>query len=77
VFISDLLIYNAFCYAASSGGSYNGADPSQRERRGMVLPFEPHSIAFDDVVYSVDMPQVSHFQSLLQFKIWFSNNVFS
>jgi hypothetical protein len=27
----------------------------------MVLPFEPHSITFDDVIYSVDMPQVSKF----------------
>ncbi|KAG6391312.1 hypothetical protein SASPL_149066 [Salvia splendens] len=24
--------------------------------RGMVLPFEPHSITFDDIRYSVDMP---------------------
>jgi hypothetical protein len=29
----------------------------------MVLPFEPYSITFDEIVYSVDMPQVSHFQS--------------
>lgn len=27
-------------------------------RKGMVLPFEPYSITFDDVTYSVDMPQV-------------------
>ncbi|XP_012467719.2 pleiotropic drug resistance protein 1 [Gossypium raimondii] len=27
------------------------------KKRGMVLPFEPHSITFDNVVYSVDMPQ--------------------
>ncbi|XP_027349846.1 pleiotropic drug resistance protein 1-like isoform X2 [Abrus precatorius] len=26
-------------------------------KRGMVLPFEPHSITFDEVTYSVDMPQ--------------------
>ncbi|XP_074316021.1 pleiotropic drug resistance protein 1-like isoform X2 [Silene latifolia] len=26
-------------------------------RRGMVLPFEPHCITFEDIVYSVDMPQ--------------------
>ncbi|CAH9122315.1 unnamed protein product [Cuscuta epithymum] len=24
--------------------------------RGMILPFEPHSLTFDNVVYSVDMP---------------------
>ncbi|KAG4137150.1 hypothetical protein ERO13_D07G054200v2 [Gossypium hirsutum] len=27
------------------------------KKRGMVLPFEPHSITFDNIVYSVDMPQ--------------------
>ncbi|TYH79549.1 hypothetical protein ES332_D03G072300v1 [Gossypium tomentosum] len=27
------------------------------KKKGMVLPFEPHSITFDNVVYSVDMPQ--------------------
>ncbi|CAH9101208.1 unnamed protein product [Cuscuta europaea] len=26
-------------------------------KTGMVLPFEPHSLIFDNVVYSVDMPQ--------------------
>ncbi|KAM3216405.1 hypothetical protein P3L10_025846 [Capsicum annuum] len=29
----------------------------QDKKRGMVLPFEPHSISFDNIVYSVDMPQ--------------------
>ncbi|KAE8705118.1 Pleiotropic drug resistance protein 3 [Hibiscus syriacus] len=27
------------------------------KKKGMVLPFEPHSITFDDIIYSVDMPQ--------------------
>ncbi|KAK8525005.1 hypothetical protein V6N12_029855 [Hibiscus sabdariffa] len=26
------------------------------KKKGMVLPFEPHSITFDDIIYSVDMP---------------------
>ncbi|KAL3726504.1 hypothetical protein ACJRO7_031406 [Eucalyptus globulus] len=26
-------------------------------KRGMVLPFEPHSITFDEITYSVDMPR--------------------
>ncbi|XP_047253130.1 pleiotropic drug resistance protein 1-like [Capsicum annuum] len=30
----------------------------QDKKRGMVLPFEPHSISFDNIVYSVDMPQM-------------------
>ncbi|KAH9666887.1 ABC transporter G family member 40 [Citrus sinensis] len=30
---------------------------NHHQKRGMVLPFEPHSITFDDITYSVDMPQ--------------------
>ncbi|KAJ9179101.1 hypothetical protein P3X46_010924 [Hevea brasiliensis] len=26
-------------------------------KKGMVLPFEPHSITFDEIIYSIDMPQ--------------------
>ncbi|XAR69346.1 Sulfate-transporting ATPase [Bertholletia excelsa] len=33
------------------------SEASQHTKRGMVLPFEPLSITFDDVRYSVDMPQ--------------------
>nr|BAR94045.1 PDR-type ACB transporter [Nicotiana benthamiana] len=29
----------------------------QSKKKGMVLPFEPHSITFDEVIYSVDVPQ--------------------
>nr|XP_043635770.1 pleiotropic drug resistance protein 1-like [Erigeron canadensis] len=29
----------------------------QIKKKGMILPFEPHSITFNDVKYSVDMPQ--------------------
>ncbi|KAG5551931.1 hypothetical protein RHGRI_010140 [Rhododendron griersonianum] len=32
-------------------------DAGQNRKRGMVLPFEPLSIAFDEIRYSVDMPQ--------------------
>lgn len=34
------------------------SDSSHGRRKGMVLPFEPHSITFDEIVYSVDMPPV-------------------
>jgi len=30
----------------------------QNGKRGMVLPFEPLSLAFDEIRYAVDMPQV-------------------
>ncbi|KAG4384921.1 hypothetical protein AAZX31_13G342300 [Glycine max] len=32
-------------------------ESSHGKKKGMVLPFEPHSITFDEVIYSVDMPQ--------------------
>ncbi|CAH1425576.1 unnamed protein product [Lactuca virosa] len=32
-------------------------DRNQNKKRGMVLPFEPHCITFDNIKYSVDMPQ--------------------
>ncbi|MED6136244.1 transcription factor [Stylosanthes scabra] len=37
---------------ASSNSSNNG-----KNKKGMILPFEPHSISFDKVVYAIDMPQ--------------------
>ncbi|KAL8458116.1 hypothetical protein ACS0TY_035847 [Phlomoides rotata] len=32
-------------------------EAEQNSKRGMVLPFQPHSITFDEIVYSVDMPK--------------------
>ncbi|KAF3674465.1 Pleiotropic drug resistance protein 1 [Capsicum annuum] len=34
----------------------------QNKKKGMVLPFEPHSITFDEVIYAVDMPQEMKYQ---------------
>ncbi|KAI4380936.1 hypothetical protein MLD38_007066 [Melastoma candidum] len=34
------------------------------EKRGMVLPFQPLSIAFDDIRYAVDMPQEMKLQGV-------------
>ncbi|KAL6547612.1 hypothetical protein OROHE_009317 [Orobanche hederae] len=28
----------------------------ENKKRGMILPFEPHSLTYDDTRYSVDMP---------------------
>ncbi|KAL3819063.1 hypothetical protein ACJIZ3_004968 [Penstemon smallii] len=36
-------------------GSFSEANPNRK--RGMILPFEPLSITFDNIHYSVDMPQ--------------------
>ncbi|XP_042517442.1 pleiotropic drug resistance protein 1-like [Macadamia integrifolia] len=34
-----------------------GNEANQSKRRGMVLPFKPLSLTFDEIRYSVDMPQ--------------------
>ncbi|KAK1362999.1 hypothetical protein POM88_038560 [Heracleum sosnowskyi] len=39
---------------AGSRGIHDEAN--ENKKKGMILPFEPHSITFDDVKYSVDMP---------------------
>ncbi|KAH6757589.1 hypothetical protein C2S51_038737 [Perilla frutescens var. frutescens] len=36
-------------------GSFSNSDPNRK--RGMILPFQPLSITFDDIHYAVDMPQ--------------------
>ncbi|XP_019195429.1 PREDICTED: pleiotropic drug resistance protein 1-like isoform X4 [Ipomoea nil] len=46
----------------SNGGSDNSvgervSDGMSNRKHGMILPFEPHSIAFNDIKYCVDMPQ--------------------
>ncbi|KAL2472415.1 ABC transporter G family member 40 [Abeliophyllum distichum] len=40
----------------SSSMRTDAIEASQNKKRGMILPFEPHSLTFDDVRYSVDMP---------------------
>lgn len=44
---------------SSSSRMGSTSEANQNRERGMVLPFEPLSISFDDIKYSVDMPQVS------------------
>ncbi|XP_059287192.1 pleiotropic drug resistance protein 1-like [Lycium ferocissimum] len=38
----------------------------QNKKKGMVLPFEPHSITFDEVTYSVNMPQEMKYQGVTE-----------
>ncbi|XP_061365063.1 pleiotropic drug resistance protein 1-like isoform X1 [Gastrolobium bilobum] len=42
---------------------------SKRDRRGMVLPFEPYCITFDQISYSVDMPQEMKDQGVMEDKL--------
>ncbi|WOG89279.1 hypothetical protein DCAR_0208516 [Daucus carota subsp. sativus] len=41
----------------AAGQAAELAENNQNKKKGMVLPFEPHYITFDDIKYSVDMPQ--------------------
>ncbi|XP_050231953.1 pleiotropic drug resistance protein 1-like isoform X2 [Mercurialis annua] len=52
---------------AASGSALDEAN--QNKKKGMVLPFEPHSLTFDDVVYSVDMPQEMRNQGVVDDKL--------
>ncbi|XP_021628884.1 pleiotropic drug resistance protein 1 isoform X2 [Manihot esculenta] len=51
-----------------SGTSENN-ESSHNKKKGMVLPFEPHSITFDNVIYSVDMPQEMKHQGVVEDKL--------
>lgn len=67
--IAELFFY---CLSESSGRGDSVTESSHGRKKGMVLPFEPHSITFDDIVYSVDMPAV-RFTRSDTFGIWISN----
>ncbi|KAA8541855.1 hypothetical protein F0562_023007 [Nyssa sinensis] len=41
-------------------------EANQNRKRGMILPFDQHSITFDDIKYSVDMPQEMKDQGALE-----------
>ncbi|RVW77602.1 Pleiotropic drug resistance protein 1 [Vitis vinifera] len=42
------------------------AEAKHNKKKGMVLPFQPHSITFDDIRYSVDMPEEMKSQGALE-----------
>lgn len=44
-------------------------EANENRRRGMILPFEPHSITFEDIIYSVDMPQAMKDQGAVEDKL--------
>ncbi|XP_068634199.1 pleiotropic drug resistance protein TUR2-like [Aristolochia californica] len=50
--------------------SHNGdAIDANKSKKGMVLPFSPLSITFEDVIYSVDMPQEMKAQGIPEDKL--------
>ncbi|KAH1258472.1 Pleiotropic drug resistance protein 1 [Glycine max] len=60
---SNVMRHIKYSYTQRSNSvrnSESGSTSSQTfpaRQRGMVLPFEPYSITFDEVTYAVDMPQ--------------------
>ena len=38
----------------------------------MILPFEPHSISFDDITYAVDMPKVISEEEVFNYTLFFT-----
>lgn len=46
----------------SAGG---GEEANTGRKRGMVLPFQPLCITFEDIHYTVDMPQVKYTAMLI------------
>ncbi|KAK1393964.1 hypothetical protein POM88_013020 [Heracleum sosnowskyi] len=52
-----------------SSTTENYGEANRNRRKGMVLPFEPHSITFDDIMYSVDMPQPLKDQGITEDKL--------
>lgn len=43
---------------STSSTEIEAAEGNENQQRGMILPFEPHSLTFDNITYSVDMPAV-------------------
>ncbi|PON71212.1 ABC type transporter protein [Trema orientale] len=46
-----------------------GGKRNQNKKRGMVLPFEPHSVIFKDIIYSVDMPLEMKNEGIIEDKL--------
>ncbi|KAK7336921.1 hypothetical protein VNO77_17474 [Canavalia gladiata] len=45
------------------------SETNHNRNRGMVLPFDPHSITFDEVTYAVDMPQEMRNRGVVEDKL--------
>ncbi|PON66387.1 ABC type transporter protein [Parasponia andersonii] len=54
---------------AKSSSHHSQNMGENQNKKGMILPFEPHSISFNDVMYSVDMPQEMKNQGVVEDKL--------
>ncbi|KAJ4718271.1 Pleiotropic drug resistance ABC transporter [Melia azedarach] len=62
-------------HSNSLSTSEAAAAANQNKKKGMVLPFEPHSITFDEVTYSVDMPEEMKLEGVNEDKLVLLNSV--
>ncbi|KAL8110162.1 hypothetical protein AgCh_026034 [Apium graveolens] len=53
-------------HSPHSSTTEHNALGNHNTRKGMVLPFEPHSVTFDDITYSVNMPQPGYWDGKIQ-----------
>ncbi|XP_065617096.1 pleiotropic drug resistance protein 1-like [Quercus suber] len=53
----------------SNGSIDASVEVNQSRKTGMILPFDPHTITFDEVKYSVDMPQEMKNQGVIEDKL--------
>ncbi|PHT40516.1 putative pleiotropic drug resistance protein 7 [Capsicum baccatum] len=60
-------------FLSSRAGSITEAD--LKNRRGMILPFKPLSITFDDIRYAVDMPKEMKVQGVIEDRLEFLRGV--
>ncbi|KAL5538741.1 hypothetical protein UlMin_046004 [Ulmus minor] len=65
IFLLNILYVLALTFLNRCGRE-NG---NQNTKRGMILPFEPHSIIFDNIFYSVDMPPEMKNQGIAEDKL--------
>ncbi|GMQ08798.1 hypothetical protein CsSME_00052377 [Camellia sinensis var. sinensis] len=54
---------------SSSARTIANVDANKNRKKGMILPFEQHSISFDEIKYSVDMPQEMKEQGVVEDKL--------
>ncbi|KAI7985487.1 Pleiotropic drug resistance protein 1 [Camellia lanceoleosa] len=54
---------------SSSARTIANVDANKNRKKGMILPFEQHSISFDEIKYSVDMPQEMKEQGVVEEKL--------
>ncbi|KAF6144901.1 hypothetical protein GIB67_041487 [Kingdonia uniflora] len=59
----------------TSSVSADAIDEAKNRKRGMVLPFQPLSITFDEITYAVDMPQEMKVQGVPEDRLLLLKNV--